>query len=125
MKTLKLLITSLLISLFSCSEGDLNPSDSSGSNNEDPITLPTDGEIVTYSGTVSYLVSNNCLSCHGGNNPQAGLSLNSYTLMRNATENGNVLNRIRNSTNPMPMGGLMAENDIKAIEQWAEQGFQE
>jgi hypothetical protein len=43
--------------------------------------------------------------------------------VRASTENGNLLARINNVSNPMPQSGLMAPDLIATIEQWAEDGF--
>ena len=84
---------------------------------------PPLGTVVTYVQDVSPIVSNNCLSCHQTSQPNAGLNLETYQLMREATENGNVLNRINNPSNPMPSSGLMAPELRAIIQTWADNGF--
>ena len=80
-------------------------------------------EPVTYNADVSIIITNNCLPCHAGGFPAAGLNLEGYTNVRSSTENGNLLSRINNVSNPMPQSGLMAPDLIATIEQWAEDGF--
>lgn len=80
---------------------------------------------ITYNANVSTIISNNCLPCHGGTNPSAGLNLETYASVRNATENGNVLTRINSASNPMPLGGQMPPALIATIEEWANQGYLE
>ena len=80
-------------------------------------------EAITYNANVSIIITNNCLPCHAGGFPAAGLNLEGYTNVRSSTENGNLLNRINNVSNPMPQSGLMAPDLIATIEQWAEDGF--
>lgn len=111
MKQKNLLVGSifLLFSFFSCSTATIE---------EVIITEP-----VTYNADVSVIITNNCLPCHAGGVPAAGLTLEGYTNVRSSTENGNLLNRINNVSNPMPQSGLMAPDLIATIEQWAEDGF--
>ena len=80
-------------------------------------------ETITYNGNVRAIISNNCLPCHAGATPAAGLNLETFTNVRNATENGNLIARINNAANPMPVGGLMPPALIATIEQWATDGF--
>lgn len=83
-------------------------------------------ETVTYEGQVRSIVTNNCTtSCHNPSSLDGGLNLTTFSGMRDATENGNVLSRINNATNPMPVGGQMPPILIATIEQWAAQGFLE
>lgn len=99
----------LLFTFFSCSTATIE---------EVIITEP-----ITYDADVSVIISNNCLPCHAGGFPAAGLNLEAYTNVRASTENGNLLSRITNVSNPMPQSGLMAPDLIATIEQWAEDGF--
>jgi hypothetical protein len=82
-------------------------------------------ETITYTGSVRTIVSNNCLPCHGGTNPSGGLNLETYAGVRNAAENGNLINRINSASSPMPQSGLMAPALIATIEQWAADGYLE
>tara|TARA_R110001632_G_scaffold38339_2_gene96490 strand:+ start:19951 stop:20295 length:345 start_codon:yes stop_codon:yes gene_type:complete len=80
-------------------------------------------ETITFDDDVSVIISNNCLSCHSGTFASAGLNLDGYSNVRNATENGNVLTRINSVSNPMPQGGQMPPALIATIEQWAIDGY--
>ena len=82
-------------------------------------------EPVAYNPDVRTIVSNNCLPCHAAPTPAAGLNLENYINVRNSTENGNLLNRINNASNPMPPSGQMPPALIAMIEQWAEEGYVE
>ena len=57
----------------------------------DPIT-----QTVTYVGDVKAIIDNNCTTCHGTVNPNAGLSLVTYQQVRNSAENGNLIPRMNN-----------------------------
>ncbi len=111
MKKLNLffLIVAISLSLSSCSTSVIE---------EVIITAP-----ITYNADVSTIISNNCLPCHAGTAPSAGLNLETYLGVRGAAEGGNLLNRINNASNPMPVGGQMPAALIATIEAWAEQGY--
>ena len=80
-------------------------------------------EVNTYESDVDIIISNNCLPCHAGAFPSAGLNLEGYENVRNSTENGNLLARINSITNPTPQSGLMSPISIATIEQWAIDGY--
>jgi hypothetical protein len=80
-------------------------------------------ETITFDADVSVIISNNCLPCHAGTFPSAGLNLEGYSNVRSATENGNVLARINNVSSPMPQSGQMSATLIATIEQWAIDGY--
>lgn len=109
--SLLFLIIAVSLSISSCSTSTIE---------EVVITDP-----ITYDANVSTIISNNCLPCHGGTTPSAGLNLETYASVRNATENGNVLARINSASNPMPIGGQMPPVLIATIEEWANQGYLE
>lgn len=103
------------IAISSCTTGVI-PFDDPG----DPIT-----ELKTYTGDVKSIIDNNCVSCHGGSSPQAGLRLETYQQVRNSAENGNLIPRMNNPTNPMPQGGLLPAATRAIIDAWADDGFPE
>lgn len=86
----------------------------------DPIT-----ETVTYEAVVKDVMINNCITCHSGLAPSAGLNLTTYADVRFSAENGTLLGRIENVSNPMPPNGLMPNNLRKQIEKWAQDGYPE
>jgi len=78
---------------------------------------------VTYNTDVRTIISNNCLPCHAGSSPSAGLNLETYANVKAAAENGNLLTRINSASNPMPQGGQMSPTLIATIEKWAADGY--
>ena len=86
----------------------------------DPIV-----EIVTYDGDVKAIIDNNCTGCHGAVSPQAGLSLVNFQQVRAAAENGNLIPRMNNATNPMPPSGILPAATRAIIDKWADDGFLE
>ena len=75
--------------------------------------------------TGSPMDGNNCTACHGTVSPQAGLSLVTYSQVRNAAENGNLIARMNDPIDPMPESGRLDASIRALIDQWAEDGFLE
>lgn len=86
----------------------------------DPIV-----ETITYVDDVKAIIDNNCTSCHGTVSPEAGLSLVTFQQVRNAAENGNLIPRMNNATNPMPPSGRLSAEVRAIIDKWADDGFLE
>lgn len=86
-------------------------------------TLPTNpGGIVTYQTHISTVISNSCISCHGGSNPQGNLLLENYTQVRNAAENGTLIQRINDAADPMPTSGLLPAQTRALFDEWVQNG---
>ena len=113
----KLVTLSILVSL----------SLASCTTTEIPLDQVTDPivEVVTYNADVKNIIDTNCIGCHGASNPQAGLSLVTYQQVRTAAENGNLIFRMNNQTNPMPPSGTLSANVRAIIDAWADDGFPE
>ena len=118
-----IVIYSLLIAIFafslisSCTQGfipieEINP------------TLPTGGTI-TYETHISTVMTNSCISCHGGSNPQGNLLLETYSQVRNSAENGTLIQRINDVANPMPPAGLMPASTRALLDEWVQNGYLE
>jgi len=89
-------------------------------------TSPTNpGGTVTYQTHISTVISNNCISCHGGSNPQGNLLLKSYTQVRNAAENGTLIQRINDAADPMPTSGLLPAQTRALFDEWVQNGYLE
>lgn len=83
---------------------------------------------LNYDDDIAMIFSQSCTSCHGGSTPEAGLLLTTYTEVRNAVENGQVLPRIKHQAgfNPMPPSGIKLEDcTISKIEKWVAAGYPE
>lgn len=78
-----------------------------------------------YDSDVSDLMFNFCTTCHSGSAPSANLDLSSYNNVKAATESGSLLDRINNSSNPMPPSGLLSEERRTLLEDWASGGYKE
>jgi hypothetical protein len=53
------------------------------------------------------------------------LAIDGYANARAGVEQGNVLARINDVSNPMPPSGVMPATDRQIIQQWADDGFLE
>ncbi len=87
--------------------------------------LPPIVESVTYDDDVAPILNSTCVGCHSGPSANAGLQLDGYANARAGVEQGNVINRINNASNPMPPSGQMPAGNRQIIEQWAADGFLE
>ncbi|WP_298950651.1 hypothetical protein [uncultured Nonlabens sp.] len=117
MKKFILLIFTLIV-LFSCSE--TSPEDIIDNT---PITTA-----VTYDADIATIFSNHCLPCHGSVIMSGGMVYESFTEIRNAVENGNVIDRITRSVGDpliMPQGRQLPQTSIDLIIQWQRDGFLE
>ena len=95
---------------------------------EDDIipTPPTNqGDTVTYQTHISAVISNSCINCHGGSNPQGNLLLETYTQVRNAVENGTLIQRINDAADPMPTSGLLPAQTRALFDEWVQNGYLE
>jgi hypothetical protein len=81
---------------------------------------------VVFEKQVWPVIGFNCTGCHSGSTPQAGISLTSYTQIRQAAESGPLLNAVRRSgPAPMPPTGALDRCQLRTIELWAIDGYQE
>lgn len=97
-------------------------------DSESDLLEPTTPESVVKYAQVKIIIDNNCVSCHGINNPNAGLSLTNFTQTRNAIQNNGLIDRItRLEGDPllMPTTGRLNQNSINTIINWSDNGFQE
>ena len=115
----KYLILILTIALFSgCSY-----------NSEDDLTeeIVID-DFVTYEANVKSIMDNNCIGCH--NSPPvngAPMSLTTFSDVREAVENRNLIGRISAmDASVMPAGGpRLPQNLIDLVIQWEQEGLME
>lgn len=77
---------------------------------------------VTYNLTVAPIIQSNCAGCHSGASASANLSLQNYAEITTAVTSRGLYERISNSSNPMPPGGLMDACKIKQIKKWIDSG---
>jgi len=81
-------------------------------------TLPPLTRTVTYQTDIKPIMTNNCITCHAGPAPSAGLDLSNYQNTRYAAEQGNLVSRMNNTTNPMPPNGVLSPETLQIIDKW-------
>ena len=104
------------ISFLSCTKAFI----SDGEEIINPIN-----KIVKYNSDVKLIMTNNCITCHGGPSPSAGLDLSTFTNVKNAAINRNLITRMNNPTAPMPQSGLLLLSSRKIIDKWKTDGYLE
>jgi cytochrome c5 len=92
---------------------------------ENPTDLPPVNQPVHYQPEVQTIMFNNCITCHSGAAPSAGLRLDNYGDTRYATEYGKLIDRINNASNPMPPSGLLPAATRQLMDKWVVDGYPE
>lgn len=92
---------------------------------EDQNNTNTDENSQTTFADVSSIFSTNCGGCHNSNLNAGNLLLTNYSEIKEATQEGDVINRINDEANPMPTSGLMSQANRDLIQSWADDGFLE
>ena len=90
----------------------------------DPSTS-CDTAIVTYSGSVSPVLTAFCTGCHSGANAPLGINLDSYTGVKLQVSNGKLLGVVTHSSgfSPMPKNGnKLSDCNIAKIRKWMTAG---
>jgi mono/diheme cytochrome c family protein len=95
-----------------------------------PQPVACDTTNVTYAGTVNPILDQECLSCHSGGAPSAGIRLETYDDIAAAAAIpegtfGSLLGVIKHSigNSPMPKGGnKLSDCKIQQIEKWINEG---
>jgi len=87
-------------------------------------SLPTITVPVKYNPDVKTIMTNNCITCHGGPAAAAGLDLTTYNNVSSSIM-GTLLNRVNDAQNPMPPSGLMPPVDRQKLQKWLNDGLPE
>lgn len=90
-----------------------------------PNPVACDTTNVTYSGTVTPILSENCNSCHGSTSPSAGVITDNYADLQTIVENGKFVGAINHldGYSPMPKGGnKLSDCNLAKIEKWLDSG---
>lgn len=91
-----------------------------------PQTIACDTATVTYSGTVSKILTSNCNGCHGGAAAAgAGIKLDTYAGVSTYITNGRLLNSMLHNgqASPMPKGGSKLDAcTINKVSSWIKKG---
>jgi len=99
-----------------------NCSSDSGSPEEE---IP-DGITITYNENIKSIITNNCFPCH--NSPTtngAPFSMTNFNETVNAVTTRPLRVSINDPVNPMPLAGLMSQQNRDLIGLWIDQGLKE
>jgi uncharacterized membrane protein len=80
---------------------------------------------ISYTTQIGPLVNQKCVSCHGANNPPAGINLTTYEALKTIADNGKLENVIfKGIPRFMPDGTVsgLPENEKKLIRCWLDNG---
>lgn len=112
----KTLAVLLLLGFSNCTKAFIS--------DETETTNPID-KIITYNGDVKSIMTNSCITCHGGPSPSASLDLSTFTNVKNAAINRNLLERMNDAAAPMPQSGLLLLSIRKIMDKWKADGYLE
>lgn len=77
--------------------------------------------LVTYTNDIKDLLDTNCIGCHGGDHPTAGIKLDTYT---SAKANANAANE-KIQSGQMPPGGPLSAEEKALFQNWLDDGLLE
>lgn len=91
---------------------------------KDTVGTGCDVSNVTYTGTIQPILQNNCLGCHSGSAPTAGVSLVGYTNVKKVANDGRLVGVTSHAQGyvTMPPGGKLQNCAIEQIKKWVENG---
>jgi hypothetical protein len=129
----------LYLVLFSYSEGRMPPSTpfnlnqksiiywwiAQGAYNNTCDSAGCDSSNVTFTSSISPIVANWCLGCHGGSSPAYGISLETYNDVVACANSNRLMGALRHQTGfyPMPKGGeSLSPCEINLFQDWINLG---
>ena len=79
---------------------------------------------ITYSGTISAIVSGNCLAskCHNATDVAGGYAFDTYAGLKVVVDNGKLVNSVTYTSNGMPKTGKMPSCQVNQIVAWVNKG---
>ena len=84
-----------------------------------------DTAAVKYSTSVLPVLSSNCISCHGGSTPSAGISLDTYAGVKMHVDNGRLWGAVSHSASYSPMpknSNKLSTCNLEKIRLWIAAG---
>jgi cytochrome c5 len=81
----------------------------------------------TYTASISYILSTNCISCHNNSNSSGNINLTTYGLVQPLAQSGKLVGVITHASGytAMPPGGTIKDCDVNKIKLWIDQGTPE
>ena len=97
---------------------------SQGAKNEICGTNTCDTTSVTYSATISPIISSNCQGCHNASLASGGYNFTSHAGLAVAANNGKLVGAVSHAAGfkPMPQGGKLTDCQITQIKKWVKLG---
>jgi hypothetical protein len=92
------------------------------SEGDEEIIIP---DITTYENSAKGILDSACVECHNANQQNGGVRLDTYEFAFIEADNGRMLSRMTNTTNPMPPSGNLPNNLIQVITNWVDDGLLE
>jgi len=80
---------------------------------------------ITYSNSVLPVILSNCVVCHGGNTPSAGIKLDTYAGIKSQADNGRLWGAVSQSLSfsPMPKNATKLNTcNLTKIKKWLDAG---
>lgn len=90
-----------------------------------PQSLACDTTNVTYSATISAIMSSNCNACHSGSAPQANIKTDNYTDLKDIADNKKLWGAVNHLSgySPMPKDRpKLSDCDLDKIRIWIYEG---
>jgi len=78
---------------------------------------------ISYTNDIEPVVKNFCVTCHAGEKPEGDFVLTGYAEVKRHVAEGNLLERINDSADPMPPSGKMPQYMRRMFKVWADTGF--
>ncbi|RNI22701.1 hypothetical protein [Rufibacter latericius] len=119
-----LLIFTFSVALFSACKDD-KEEEITPNNPNNPQPQQCDTNSVTYSSTISGIISTNCLACHSAAKAEGGMILDTYARVKAVADNGKLIGVITHAPGfkPMPNGGpKLSDCNIAKIKKWVDAG---
>jgi hypothetical protein len=94
----------------------------------DGFVNPCDSSLQsTYSSSIKYIISYNCISCHNSSYAAGNVVLETYDQVKSYGVNGKLMNSILRNPgyNPMPPTQALAECETKRIQEWINANYPE
>lgn len=97
---------------------------SCSSNSDDsPINDPPPNTSITYTNTISSIISGSCLGCHGSPPTNgAPMSLTTYSNVKEAVENRGLINKIETGIMPKT-GAKLTAAQVQNFKTWQANNF--
>lgn len=91
-----------------------------------PQLVCSDTTDITYTNTIAPIISASCTVCHSGSSPSGGISLDTYTSVKNVALTGKLYGSVSwdGTASQMPKGGSkLSDCSIAKIKKWIDSNY--